>query len=187
MTKNTNTEVELLQCLKERFLTHMHRHPQLTWEAVEAHLTARPDTMQRLQAMEDSGGEPDVLAVPEREESGQGGYLFCDFCPISPKQRVGLCYDEAAWQSRKANKPAGSAAGWAAERGLELMTEELYLRLQAVEAVDEKQSVWLQTPDEIRRLGGALFGDRRYGRVFIYHNGAESYYSSRGFRCCFVG
>ncbi|MEW5743554.1 MAG: DUF4256 domain-containing protein [Myxococcota bacterium] len=169
----------LLETLKTRFEQHPHRHPKVRWEAVQARLEAAPDKLAALAQLEATGGAPDVLGGEER-----GGFLFVDFAPETPEGRRSLCYDDEALEARKANKPKGSAVGLARRLGGELLTEAQYAALQAVEPVDQKTSSWLATPEPVRALGGALFGDRRFGRVFTYHNGAESYYQARGFRCC---
>lgn len=170
--------MEILKILQERFQANTHRHPEIKWEDVQARLLAQEEKLETLTYLNSAGGEPDVVAHKD------GKFLFAECSPIAPTEaRVSLCYDEAALESRKKNKPQGSAEGFCLKIGVELMTVEIYEQLQAKEALDEKNSIWLKTPDEIRELGGALFGDRRYGRSFIYHNGAESYYASRSFRC----
>lgn len=169
---------KLLGVLKTRFEQHMHRHPGLTWAEVEARLRASPGKLISLQQMENTGGEPDVVAF----DANAGEFIFCDCSPESPKGRRSLCYDRAALEGRKQNKPAGSAMDMAAAMGIELLSEQQYRALQQLEPFDTKTSSWLKTPDPIRKLGGALFGDRRYNHVFVYHNGAESYYAARGFR-----
>lgn len=171
----------LLATLQQRFEQHMQRHAQLTWAQVQARLSAQPQALRTLAAMEATGGEPDVVALP-----GQGGdagaITFCDCAPESPIGRRSLCYDDAGLQSRKENRPSGSAVETAAEMGVRLLTEAEYMALQTLGPFDQKTSSWLQTPEALRREGGALFGDYRYGRTFIYHNGAQSYYAARGFR-----
>ncbi len=169
---------DLLLTLRKRFELHMHRHPGLTWAEVEARLRASPGKLISLQQMEQTGGEPDVVGF----DAKAGEFIFCDCSPESPKGRRSLCYDRAALEARKENKPAGSAMDMAAAMGIELLTEEQYRALQQLGPFDTKTSSWLKTPDPIRELGGALFGDRRYNHVFVYHNGAESYYAARGFR-----
>lgn len=169
---------DLLLVLKNRFEQHMHRHPGQSWAQVEARLEASPGKLVSLQQMEQTGGEPDVVGF----DAKAGDFIFCDCSPESPKGRRSLCYDRAALEARKENKPAGSALEMAAAMGLELLSEEQYRALQQLEPFDTKTSSWLKTPDPIRELGGALFGDRRYNHVFVYHNGAESYYAARGFR-----
>lgn len=167
---------ELLATLKARFEKNMKRHEGLEWTKIQAKLERNPDKLRSLASMEDSGGEPDVVG----QESG--GYVFFDCSAESPRGRRSLCYDGEALKSRKENKPAGSAADAAAAMGIELLTEEQYRALQQLGTFDTKTSSWLETPAAVRKLGGAIFGDRRYDRVFIYHNGAESYYAARGFR-----
>ncbi len=169
---------DLLLTLRKRFELHMHRHPGLTWAEVEARLRASPGKLISLQQMEQTGGEPDVVGF----DAKAGEFIFCDCSPESPKGRRSLCYDRAALEARKQNKPAGSVVEMAAAMGIELLTEEQYRALQQLGPFDTKTSSWLKTPDPIRELGGALFGDRRYNHVFVYHNGAESYYAARGFR-----
>jgi hypothetical protein len=168
----------LLQALKLRFERHPHRHPGLAWADVQARLEGHPSTLRTLLQMESTGGEPDVVAPA----GSTGPLTFFDCAAQSPLGRRSLCYDPEALASRKLQPPAGSAVGMAAEMGIELLTEAQYRQLQALEAFDTKTSSWLQTPVELRQLGGALFGDLRYGRVFTYHNGAASYYAARGFR-----
>ncbi len=175
----TQTEQEqLIQILKQRFSNNKHRHPNLDWTKVEERLSYFPDKMETLSWMNETGGEPDVIAV----DAASGAVCFCDCSIESPAGRRALCYDAKAWEARKQNKPQGAAQEMAHRMGVSLLTEEEYLRLQSLGAIDTKTSSWLQTPPEMRQLGGALFADFRYGRVFFYHNGADSYYSSRGFR-----
>ncbi|MCC6540137.1 MAG: DUF4256 domain-containing protein [Bryobacterales bacterium] len=169
---------QMLGALRARFDAHPQRHAGCDWKQVEARLTGHAAKLRALQAMEQSGGEPDVVGLDERS----GEYLFADCAAETPKGRRSLCYDGAALASRKENKPAGSAMEMAAAMGVELMTEEEYRRLQQLGEFDLKTSSWLATPARIRTLGGALFGDRRFDTVFVYHNGAESYYAARGFR-----
>lgn len=168
----------LLATLKTRFDKNMNRHAGLAWAKVKARLEADPDKLWSLQEMERTGGEPDVVGQDEKA----GGYLFFDCSPQSPKGRASLCYDREALEARKEFKPKNSAMDLAAAIGIELLTEEQYRELQQLGEFDTKSSSWLKTPPEIRKLGGAIFGDRRFGRVFVYHNGAESYYAGRGFR-----
>ena len=168
----------LMATLRRRFEENPGRHADIDWTLVEAALDADPEAVETLLKMEASGGEPDVIG----REEGSGGLIFCDCSAETPAGRRSLCYDRAALESRKENKPRGDAVGEARAMGVELLTEEEYRRLQALGEFDTKTSSWLATPEAMRRLGGALFGDRRYGRVFAYHNGAESYYSARGFR-----
>ena len=168
----------LLQTLKTRFEAHMHRHTGITWADVQARLDARPDALQSLQNMEATDGEPDVTG----REKQTGSLTFCDCSAESPLGRRNVCYDTAALDSRKENKPADSAVAMAAAMGTTLLTEAQYRALQEMGEFDLKTSSWVQTPSDIRALGGALFCDRRYGQVFTYHNGAQSYYAARGFR-----
>lgn len=170
----------LLATLQSRFEKHMSRHPDLDWSKVKARLEANAAALRTVQQMEATGGEPDVVRLdPKRSD-----IVFVDCAPQSPKGRTSLCYDRAALESRKEFKPKSSALDLAEEIGIELLTEEQYHALQRLGEFDTKSSSWLNTPAEIRKLGGAIFGDRRFGRVFVYHNGAESYYSGRGFRGC---
>ncbi|MGE4433131.1 MAG: DUF4256 domain-containing protein [Bacteroidales bacterium] len=161
-----------------RFAAHPQRHKGLVWTAIQSKLLAQPEKIQSLMAMEETGGEPDVIAYDKLT----GCYLFVDCSIESPKGRRSVCYDSEALASRKNNKPLNSAIQMAQEMGITLLTEQEYSTLQRILPVDTKTSSWLLTPPEIRSLGGALFGDFRYGRTFTYHNGAESYYASRGFR-----
>jgi hypothetical protein len=169
---------ELLTTLKARFEKNMNRHQGLEWVKVQARLEANAEKLWSLSEMERTGGEPDI--VSQAKDTGE--YAFYDCSPESPKGRTSLCYDREALDSRKEHKPKSSAMDMAAAMGAELLTEEQYQELQKLGAFDTRSSSWLTTPDDIRRLGGAIFGDRRFGRVFVYHNGAESYYSGRGFR-----
>lgn len=168
----------LLRVLGTRFEQNRHRHPGLNWLELQERLAGQPDRLASLLEMEQTGGEPDVVGYDPETSL----YVFFDCSAESPKGRRSLCYDPAALEARKENKPAGSAVGMAAEMGIELLTEEQYRALQKLGAFDSKTSSWLKTPDAIRKRGGALFGDRRYDHVFVYHNGAESYYAARGFR-----
>jgi hypothetical protein len=182
---HSNTELgpkqreELLETLKARFEENKHRHRGLRWANVQARLEARPDKLWSLGEMERTGGEPDVVGM----DGKTGELLFCDCAAESPKGRRSVCYDGPAREARKEHKPKSSAVEMASAMRAELLTEEEYRRLQELEAFDTKTSSWLRTPPDIRALGGAIFGDYRYGTVFIYHNGAESYYAARGFRC----
>ena len=176
MTKKQHDE--LLQTLKARFAKNMHRHKGIAWTDVEAALQRKPKTLKSLEAMEASGGEPDVIAI----DSDAKTITFCDCSPQSPAGRRSICYDREALDARKEHKPKSSAVEEAAKMGVELLTEEEYRALQQLGEFDTKTSSWVKTPPDVRSLGGALFGDRRYGRVFLYHNGAESYYAARGFR-----
>jgi hypothetical protein len=168
----------MLTSLKARFEKNMMRHYDLDWPAVRARLEAKRDRLWSLAQMEQTGGEPDVVW----HDPVSGELMFVDCSAESPTGRRSLCYDGAALDSRKANRPAGSVLDMAASMGIELLTEEQYRELQQLGEFDMKTSSWVETPKSIRVLGGALFCDRRYNRVFVYHNGAESYYSSRGFR-----
>ena len=170
---------ELLETLEARFESNMHRHEGIQWKKVRARLEADPDKLWSLREMERTGGEPDV--VGRNEKTGQ--YIFYDCSAESPKGRRSLCYDREALEARKKHKPEGSAVEMATAMGAELLTEQEYRALQELGAVDTKTSSWLRTPPDVRSLGGAIFGDCRYGTVFKYHNGAESYYAARGFRC----
>ena len=178
MPSMTPTHALLISTLEARFAAHPARHRQVSWSQVHARLQAQPTALRSLQRMEDSGGEPDVIA----REAATGQLLFVDCAAESPAGRRSLCFDEAALHARKANAPAGSAAGLAADMGIALLDEADYQSLQTLGEFDLKTSSWLATPPALRALGGALFGDRRYGRVFSYHNGASSYYAARGFR-----
>jgi hypothetical protein len=169
---------ELLEVLKARFEKNMNRHRGLEWVNVQARLETRPEKLWSLNEMERTGGEPDVVC--HDEETGE--YVFCDCSAESPSGRRSVCYDGEALASRKEHKPENSAVDMAAVMGIELLSEEQYRRLQRLGSFDTKTSSWLKTPPDIRRLGGAIFGDFRYGNVFVYHNGAESYYAARGFR-----
>lgn len=169
---------ELLHALKERFEKNMTRHPGLEWAPIQMKLEAQPEKMWSLHEMERTGGEPDVVA----QDAQTGEYIFFDCSPETPKGRRSICYDPEALESRKQHKPADSAVNMAGAMGIELLTEEQYRDLQKLGAFDTKTSSWIKTPAAIRKLGGALFCDRRYDTVFVYHNGAESYYGVRGFR-----
>ena len=169
---------ELLDTLQGRFEKNMKRHAGLVWAKVLARLEADPGKLWSLAEMERTGGEPDVVG----QDKATGEYLFMDCSAQSPKGRESLCYDREALDGRKKFPPKGCVTELAAAMGVELLTEEQYHELQQLGEFDTKSSSWLKTPAEIRKLGGAIFGDRRFGRVFIYHNGAESYYSGRGFR-----
>jgi hypothetical protein len=169
---------ELLDVLKARFDKNINRHPGLDWADVQARLQAHPDKLRSLAEMESTGGEPDVVG----HDAKTGEYVFCDCSAESPAGRRSFCYDRAALDARKEAKPANSALDEATTMGITLLTEEEYRALQQLGEFDLKTSSWLATPADIRKLGGALFGDRRYGHVFVYHNGAQSYYAARGFR-----
>lgn len=168
----------LLATLQARFEKNMGRHKGVDWAKVLARLEARPAKLRSLSEMERTGGEPDVVAHDKKS----GELVFYDCAAESPKGRRSVCYDDAALEARKAHKPKASAKGMAKAMGIELLTEEQYRELQKLGAFDAKTSSWLETPAEVRKLGGAIFGDLRFGRVFVYHNGAESYYAARGFR-----
>jgi hypothetical protein len=167
---------ELLRALKANFEKNLSRHKGLDWAKVQAKLEANAEKLWSLSEMERTGGEPDVVGVKS------GEYVFFDCSAQSPKGRVSFCYDREALDSRKEHKPKNSVMDMAASMGIELLTEEEYFALQKLGEFDTKSSSWLKTPADIRKLGGAIYGDRRYGRVFIGHNGAESYYAGRGFR-----
>ena len=184
-TKNNNKKElspdhhdELLVTLQARFEENMSRHQGLEWLAVQARLETNPDKLWSLSEMERTGGEPDVVGYDQTT----GEYLFYDCSTESPEGRRSLCYDQQALEARKANKPQDSAMHMAATMGIELLSEDEYRALQNLGEFDLKTSSWIKTPPEIRALGGALFCDRRYDHVFVYHNGAESYYAARGFR-----
>lgn len=172
------TTKELLTTLKARFEKNSNRHKGIEWAKVEAKLIADEAKLWSLQQMETTGGEPDVVAYDKKKNQ----YIFYDCSPESPAGRRSYCYDNQALESRKEYKPKNSAAGMAAKMGIELLNEEQYRELQKLGNFDTKTSSWLKTPDEIRKLGGAIFADFRFGRVFVYHNGAESYYAGRAFR-----
>jgi hypothetical protein len=169
---------ELLAALKARFEKNIARHQGLVWAKVQARLEAKPEKLWSLAEMERTGGEPDV--VDQDKKSGE--YIFFDCSEQTPEGRVSLCYDREALDSRKEHKPKSSVMDMAAAMGIEVLTEKEYFALQKLGEFDTKSSSWLRTPAEIRELGGAIYGDRRYGRVFVGHNGAESYYGGRGFR-----
>jgi len=169
---------ELVRVLKARFEENINRHQGLDWAKVEAKLKAKTNKLWSLNEMERTGGEPDVVG----HDKDTGEYIFFDCSPESPKGRVAVCYDREGLESRKEHKPKDTAMDMAVAMGVELLSEEQYYELQKLGEFDRKTTTWVKTPAEIRKLGGALFGDRRYGRVFICHNGAQSYYSARGFR-----
>lgn len=171
---------ELLDTLKARFEQNMKRHAGLEWTKIETKLEAHPEKLWSLSEMEKTGGEPDVVGF----EKKSGEYLFFDCSAQSPEGRTSICYDREALESRKEHKPKTSAMDMATAMGIEILTEEQYCELQKLGEFDTKSSSWVKVPAEIRKLGGGLYGDRRYNRVFIYHNGAQSYYSGRGFRGC---
>lgn len=169
---------ELLGVIKARFEHHMNRHQGLEWSKVLERLNANPEKLWSLGEMESTGGEPDAVGWDNKT----GEYLFCDCSAETPKGRVSVCYDREGLESRKEHKPKTSATDMAAAMDTELLTEEQYLELQKLGDFDTKTSSWVKTPEEVRRLGGALYGERRYGRIFVGHNGAQSYYAVRGFR-----
>lgn len=169
----------LAETLRARFEANMSRHPGVDWSDVQARLDAAPEKLAALHELERTGGEPDLAAL----EATGDEYVFVDCAKQSPKGRRSVCYDPEALASRKKHKPRDSAVGMASDMGVELLTEAEYRRLQELVEVDTTTSSWLRTPPDVRELGGAIFGDFRFGRVFIYHNGAESYYAARGFRC----
>ncbi len=173
-----NQRDALLATLKTRFVANMPRHEGLDWKEVRARLDADPDALRSLDAMERTGGEPDVVG----RDAKTGAYLFVDCSAESPDGRRSICYDAAALEARRKNKPRDSAVAMAAAMGVELLTEAEYRELQKMGEFDTKTSSWIRTPADVRRRGGALFCDRRYGQVFVYHNGADSYYAARGFR-----
>jgi len=177
----TQERDELLQALKARFEKNMHRHEGIAWVEAQARFESNASALRSLFAMESTGGEPDVIG--RDKETGQ--LTFCDCSSESPTGRRSVCYDRAALDARKENKPQGSAVEMAAEMGIELLTEAQYRQLQKLGDFDTKTSSWVKTPPDVRSLGGALFCDRRYGKVFVYHNGAQSYYAARGFRGLF--
>ncbi len=168
----------LLQTLKNRFDKNTNRHTNLEWANVQAKLEANPEKLWSLNEMERTGGEPDVVDY----DKSTNEYLFYDCSAESPKDRRSICYDQEALDARKENKPKNSAVAMATEMGIDLLTEDQYRELQQLGNFDTKTSSWIQTPAEIRKLGGAIFADFRYATVFVYHNGAESYYAARGFR-----
>ena len=174
----TQEQKDLLQALETRFEKNMHRHIGVAWPEVRAKLEGNPDALRSLREMEGSGGEPDVIG----QDKKTGHFIFCDCSPESPTGRRSVCYDGEALESRKEHKPVSSAIEMAAEMGIDLLSEEEYRQLQKLGDFDTKTSSWVMTPSDVRALGGALFCDRRYGKVFVYHNGAQSYYAARGFR-----
>jgi hypothetical protein len=168
----------LIETLGDRFSKNAHRHAGIDWNLVQEKLMASSDKLGALYEMELTGGEPDVIGYEEKA----GEFIFCDCSPESPAGRRSICYDRKALDSRKENKPGGSAIEMASSIGVEILTEQQYRDLQELGEFDKKSSSWVKTPSNIRNLGGALFCDRRYDHVFVYHNGAESYYAARGFR-----
>jgi hypothetical protein len=175
---SSEQQKELLSVLKTRFEKNVKRHKGLEWAKVQAKLEAKPEKLWILDEMEITGGEPDVVGHDKKT----GEYIFYDCSAESPKDRRSLCYDHEALESRKEHKPKDSAINMAADMGIEILTEEQYRELQQLGNFDTKTSSWIKTPADIRKLGGAIFCDRRYNTVFLYHNGAESYYAARGFR-----
>lgn len=180
-TISDNEKKHLITIIQSRFEKNMQRHKGIKWNDVEQRLLKQADKLWTLNEMEISGGEPDVIDYDKKSDK----YIFCDCSPESPKGRRSLCYDEDALQSRKEHKPKDSAMAVAKWMGIEMIDEKQYELLQSIGNFDLKTSSWLKTPDNVRELGGAIFGDCRFGRVFIYHNGAESYYAARGFRGIF--
>lgn len=184
MSKRTKKELspdqveQLIKTLRMRFDKNRNRHPELKWNKVETRLRANLDKLWSLNEMEITGGEPDVVGF----DKSTGSYIFYDCAAESPKGRRSLCYDREALDSRKTFKPKNSVMDMATEMGIDILSEELYRELQKIENFDTKTSSWVKTPDHIRKLGGAIFCDYRFGTVFTYHNGAESYYAARGFR-----
>jgi hypothetical protein len=184
MNRNTKKQLsakqreELLTTLRTRFEKNMNRHKGVEWARVQSKLEGSPEKLWSLNEMETTGGEPDVVEFDKKT----GEYVFYDCSTQTPIGRVSLCYDDEALEARKEHKPKGSALGMAAAMGVEILTEEQYFELQKLGEFDTKRSSWIKTPADIRKLGGALYCDRRYGRVFVGHNGADSYYSGRAFR-----
>lgn len=179
-TSSSNSHNELLPTLQARFEANKARHRGIDWSAVESRLKASPKKLASLQLMEETGGEPDVVGI----EKKTGEVLFYDCSPETPKGRVSVCYDLKGLESRKEHKPKDNAMDMAEAMGVTMLTEEEYHALQKLGEFDLKTSSWLKSPDAIRKLGGALYGERRYNRIFIGHNGAQSYYAVRGFRAC---
>lgn len=169
---------ELISVLKARFEKNMKRHKGLVWDKIQSILEANTEKLRSLNEMERTGGEPDVVGFDKKS----GEYIFYDCSPESPAGRRSFCYDREALNSRKEHKPKNSALDMASQMGIEILTEEEYHKLQGLGNFDTKTSSWIKTPTDIRKLGGAIFADFRFGRVFVYHNGAESYYAARGFR-----
>ncbi|MFN2112673.1 MAG: DUF4256 domain-containing protein [Anaerolineales bacterium] len=174
----TERQADLFKVLQARFEGNRDRHPGLEWAEVQARLEANPEKLWSLNEMERTGGEPDVIG----QDPASGEFIFCDCSAESPQGRRNICYDPQALESRKEHKPKDSALGQAAAMGIEILTETEYRKLQELGNFDTKSSSWIRTPEKIRELGGAIFCDRRYDHVFVYHNGAESYYGARGFR-----
>lgn len=178
MTLSAVEREDILETLKSRFEANKSRHKGLKWSSIQARLEDQPQKLWSLSEMERTGGEPDVIG----QDKKTGEYIFADCSPETPSGRKNTCYDREALNSRKQHKPENSAIDMAQELGIEILSVEEYQQLQKLGEFDQKTSSWVKTPDDIRQRGGALFGDRRYGQVFIYHNGAQSYYSVRGFR-----
>ena len=186
MSKTTNSKKklsadqakELIKTLKTRFEKNMGRHKGIEWSKVQARLEAKPEKLWSLDGMEETGGEPDVVG----QDKKTGEFIFFDCAAETPKGRRSVCYDREGWESRKEHRPENTAIDMATEMGIELLDEEQYMQLQQLGKFDTKTSSWLKTPPEVRKLGGAIFADYRFGRVFVYHNGAQSYYGVRGFR-----
>lgn len=178
--KNSSSKksLDVLKIIEDRFHKNLYRHPEITWKSIQIKLAKKPHVLESILMMEATGGEPDVVQFNDRLKS----LVFVDCSVETPKGRVSLCYDKQALMSRKENKPKGSALELAAKMGVTLLSEQQYQYLQSLGDFDCKTSSWIATPAELRSLGGALFGDKRYSRTFFYHNGAQSYYSSRGFR-----
>lgn len=177
-TLTAGEKTEILKTLSTRFSKNMKRHKGIDWSEVQTKLVGRPDKLWSLFEMEESGGEPDVIGLDKKT----GHFIFCDCSPESPRGRRSLCYDREALDSRKEHKPKNSAMDMAAAMGVDILTEEEYTELQKIGEFDTATSSWIRTPDSVRELGGALFCDRRFNRVFVSHNTAPSYYASRGFR-----
>jgi hypothetical protein len=180
MESSPKPREELLRTLQARFEKNMNRHQGLAWAKVHSKLEANPEKLSSLSEMEKTGGEPDVVGHDKKT----GEYIFFDCSAETPKGRVSVCYDREGWESRKEHRPKTTAMDMAAAMGVELLTEEQYFELQKLGEFDLKTSSWVKTPADIRKLGGALYCDRRYGRVFVGHNGAQSYYGARAFRGC---
>ncbi|MCH7303588.1 DUF4256 domain-containing protein [Acinetobacter sp. NIPH1876] len=175
---NAEQTIVLFEILKKRFEANMHRHQGLSWVDIEEQLKQQPEKLWVLNQMEETGGEPDIVSL----DSEPSEIIFYDCAVETPKGRRSLCYDRAALDARKEHKPENNAVDVAEAMGIELLTEEQYRQLQSIEHFDLKTSSWVRTPEDVRKLGGAIFCDSRYGRVFTYHNGAQSYYATRGFR-----
>jgi len=175
---NAADRAELIKTLQDRFAKNKGRHKGLDWSTVQTKLEATPRKLEVLQHMEETGGEPDVIGYDKKTDS----FIYCDCSAETPKGRRSICYDREALDARKENKPGGNAVEMASSLGIDMLTEDQYRALQKLGEFDTKTSSWIKTPPEVRKLGGALFCDRRYGQVFVYHNGAESYYAARGFR-----